>query len=236
MSLYRDRGIVLRTWKLGETDRIIVFLTQENGKIRAVAKGVRKTKSKFGARLEPTSHVELQLFRGRGELDIVTQAETLDRFENLRLDLERFSEASSMLEIIDAFAPDGDSDSLRYRMLFRALRELNNNPAPLLVPAFFLKTLNHEGLAPTLSACVNCDAEVALVAFDVNTGGVLCKKCRFGKSVSESALAVMRAILEGELSKALLISDPKICQEIDEIATMAVEYHLDRRIRSRLVV
>ena len=64
MSLYRDQGIVLRTWKLGESDRIIVIITQENGKVRAVAKGVRKTRSKFGGRLEPTSHVALQLFRG----------------------------------------------------------------------------------------------------------------------------------------------------------------------------
>ena len=67
MSLYRDQGIVLRTWKLGESDRIIVIITEENGKVRAVAKGVRKTRSKFGGRLEPTSHVALQLFRGKGE-------------------------------------------------------------------------------------------------------------------------------------------------------------------------
>ena len=97
MSLYRDQGIVLRTWKLGESDRIIVIITEENGKVRAVAKGVRKTRSKFGGRLEPTSHVALQLFRGKGELGIVTQAETIDRFQNIRSEPELFSDASSML-------------------------------------------------------------------------------------------------------------------------------------------
>ena len=105
MSLYRDDGVVLRTWRLGEADRIIVLLTAEHGKVRAVAKGVRKTRSKFGGRLEPTSHVAVQLHRGRGDLDIVTQAETLDRFEGLRLDAERFAEASSLLEAIDVVVP-----------------------------------------------------------------------------------------------------------------------------------
>ena len=78
MSLYRDEGVVLRTHKLGEADRIIVLMTAGRGKVRAVAKGVRKTKSRFGARLEPPTHVSLLLYEGR-ELDIVTQAETIDR-------------------------------------------------------------------------------------------------------------------------------------------------------------
>ena len=75
-SLYRDEGVVLRTQKLGEADRIITLLTRRHGKVRAVAKGVRRTKSKFGARLEPFSHVDLQLYTGRN-LDIVTQAESI---------------------------------------------------------------------------------------------------------------------------------------------------------------
>ena len=87
MALYRDHGIVLRTHKLDEADRIITFMTERHGKVRAVAKGVRKTKSKFGARLEPTSHVALQLYEGR-ELDIVTQAESVDHFKAIREDLD----------------------------------------------------------------------------------------------------------------------------------------------------
>ena len=83
MALYRDQGIGLRTYKLGEADRIVSFMTERHGKVRAVAKGVRKTKSKFGSRLEPPSHVSLQLYEGR-ELDIVTQAESVDHFRAIR--------------------------------------------------------------------------------------------------------------------------------------------------------
>ena len=88
MGLYRDEGVVLRTIRLGESDRIVTLVTQGRGKVRAVAKGVRKTKSRFGGRLEPTSHVSLLLYEGR-ELDVVTQAEALDHFRVIREDLDR---------------------------------------------------------------------------------------------------------------------------------------------------
>ena len=233
MSLYRARGVVLRTWRLGEADRIVVLLTPEEGKVRAVAKGVRKTRSKFGGRLEPTSHVALQLFRGRGELDIVTQAETLDRFEGLRMDPDRFADASAMLEIVDTVAPDGDRDRRRYEMLLGALRTLDERPSPLLVPAFFLKVLDHEGLAPRLAACVRCGSDGPLVAVDVGEGGVLCRTCRRGRSLSDGALAVMRAVLGGGLSTALAVVDQQVCAEVDQVVTDAAEYHLERRLRAR---
>ena len=85
MGLYRDQGVVLRTIRLGESDRIVTLVTQGHGKVRAVAKGVRKTKSRFGARLEPISHVALLLYEGR-ELDVVTQAEVVDHFRVIRAD------------------------------------------------------------------------------------------------------------------------------------------------------
>jgi len=236
VSLYRDDGVVLRTWRLGEADRIIVLLTAEHGKVRAVAKGVRKTRSKFGGRLEPTSHVAVQLHRGRGDLDIVTQAETLDRFEGLRLDAERFAEASSLLEAIDVVAPDREPDRERYRMLVGALRTLNDRPAALVVSAFLLKLLAHEGLAPQLDVCVRCGVDGPLVSVDVGEGGVMCRDCRRGPSVSPSAIAVMRAVLGGGLAGALAVTDPSVCAEVDAVATSAVEYHLERRLRSRRVL
>ncbi len=236
MSLYRDDGVVLRTWRLGEADRIIVLMTAEHGKVRAVAKGVRKTRSKFGGRLEPTSHVAVQLHRGRGDLDIVTQAETLDRFEGLRLDAERFADASSLLEVVDVVAPDREPDRERYRMLVGALRTLDERPAALVVPAFLLKLLAHEGLAPQLDVCVRCGVDGPLVAVDIGEGGVLCSDCRRGRAVSPSAIAVMRAVLGGGLSEALAVTDPSVCAEVDGVATLAVEYHLERRLRSRRVL
>jgi len=236
VSLYRDDGIVLRTWRLGEADRIVVVLTAGHGKVRAVAKGVRKTRSKFGGRLEPTSHVAVQLHRGRGDLDVVTQAETLDRFEALRLDAERFAEASTLLEAVDVVAPDREADERRYQMLLGALRTLDERPVALVVPAFLLKLLDHEGLAPALDGCVRCGATVALVAIDPGDGGVLCEGCRRGRAVSSSALAVMRAVLGGGLTDALAVTDPGVCAEVDAVVTAWVEHHLERRLRSRRVL
>src|SRR5205807_5400571 len=101
MSLYRDQGVVLRTIKLGETDRIVTVLTQSHGKIRAVAKGIRKPGSRFGARLEPTTHVALQCYRGRSDLDIVTQTETIDANRAVREHYASLTHAVSMLEATD---------------------------------------------------------------------------------------------------------------------------------------
>jgi DNA repair protein RecO (recombination protein O) len=236
VSLYRDDGVVLRTWRLGEADRIVVLLTAEHGKVRAVAKGVRKTRSKFGGRLEPTSHVAVQLHRGRGDLDIVTQAETLDRFEGLRLDAERFADASSLLEAVDIVALDRDPDRDRYQMLVGGLRTLEERPAPLVVPAFLLKLLAHEGLAPELEMCVRCGTDGPMVSIDIGEGGVLCQGCRSGQSVTTAAVAVMRAVLGGGLSKALAVTDLSVCAEVDALVTSAAEYHMERRLRSRRVL
>ena len=119
MSLYRDHGVVLRTWKLGEADRIVSIITRDNGKVRAVAKGVRKPSSRFGARLEPTCHVSLQLYRGRGELDTVTQVETIDRFASLRTDLDRWARASAMLEAVEQVSLDREPNERLFEMLVR---------------------------------------------------------------------------------------------------------------------
>lgn len=236
MSLYRDDGIVLRTWRLGEADRIVVLFTAGHGKVRAVAKGVRKTRSRFGGRLEPTSHVAAQFFAGRGDLDIVTQTETIDRFEGLRLDPDRFADASALLEVVDVVSLDREPDERRYRMLLGALRILDERPSALVVPAFYLKLLANEGLAPQLDGCVRCGTEGPLVALDVGEGGVLCVDCRRGRPVSEPALAVLRAILGGGLTDALEVTDPGVCGEVDALATAAAEYHLERRLRSRRVM
>ncbi len=161
MALYRDHAVVLRTWKLGEADRIVSLHTHDHGKVRGVAKGVRRTKSKFGARLEPLSHVAVQLYRGRGDLDTITQVETVDRFANLRTSPDRFARGQAMLEAVDQVAQDREPDSELHVMLVRALRTLDQNDSPLVIAAFFLKLLAHEGLeVPQVDArtatCAGC--------------------------------------------------------------------------------
>ena len=159
MSLYRDNGVVLRTYKMGEADRIVVLLTEHHGKVRAVAKGVRRTNSKFGGRLEPLSHVALLMWRGRGELDLVNQAEVIDHFRGAR------------------GAGPGDPGSVDARVRRPAGPGGPGRPPPLrdadrraagagrpgaraaLVPAaFFLKALALEGASPVLEGCASCGA------------------------------------------------------------------------------
>jgi DNA repair protein RecO (recombination protein O) len=229
--LYRDQGIVLRTYKLGEADRIVVLMTEHHGKVRSVAKGIRKTKSKFGARLEPPTHVALQLHEGR-ELDIVTQADTIDHFRDLRDDLDRIGRAVTMLEAVDQVSMEREPNPHLYRMLLGALRSLAARNSPLVSAAFLWKLLALEGFEPRLDACVMCDADEDLVAFDLEEGGVLCRADRRGQALSADALDALRAILGGRLNQALEAERSGATDEVDHLSVRAMEHHIERRLRS----
>ncbi len=231
MSLYRDTGVVLRTYKLGEADRIVVVLTAQHGKIRAVAKGVRKTRSRFGGRLEPLSHVSMLLYEGR-ELDIISQAESIDSIAPLLSDLDRLTQAIAVAEAIDQLALDRDPAPHLYRMLVGVLRTLETNPSPLVVPAFFWKLLAVEGSRPELDQCVRCGQEEGLVAFDMDEGGVLCRSCRRGVAISADALRLTRMILGGRMNEALGESGSPAVAEVGQLATAAIEHFIERRLRS----
>lgn len=232
MGLYRAEGIVLRTHKLGEADRIVSVLTRQHGKVRAVAKGVRRTKSRFGARLEPTMHLQLLLYEGRGDLHVVTQAETIDHFRAVRDDLDRLTRAVSMLEAADQLSLEGEANPSLYLMLLGALRALAGRSGPLVVPGFFLKVLALEGFRPVVEECVECGASEALVAFDAESGGTRCSIHRVGGPVSPDALRLLQDILGGRLGAALSQPASSATREVDQLATRAIEHHLERRLRS----
>lgn len=246
--------MVLRTYKLGEADRIVVFMTAERGKVRAVAKGVRKTKSRFGGRLESPNRVRLLMYEGR-ELDVITQVETADHFRALRDDLTRMTEAMALVEAVDQLAQEGEPNLAVYRMLVAALGTLARRPAPLLVAGFYWKLLGLEGVAPLVNACVRCGAgsagdPVELVALDLVEGGALCRSCRPGSpdwsgpagpgghqpgpaapAVTAAALAVIDQILSGDLRRALRTPEGPVAAEVASLATGALEAHLERRLR-----
>lgn len=230
-QLYRDYGIVLRTYKLGEADRIVVLVTRGHGKVRAVAKGVRKTKSRFGSRLEPTSHVALQLYEGR-ELDIVTQVESIDHFRPIRDDLDRIARASAMLEAVDQIAQEREVNPRLYQMLLGGLRALAAHNGPVVVPAFFWKLLALEGYRPITEQCAECGVIGPLVAFELEAGGLLCEDCRRGTAISPEAVDLLQRILGGQLGSALNEPASPASHEIDHLATRALEHHLERRLRS----
>jgi DNA repair protein RecO (recombination protein O) len=231
MSLYHDQGVVLRTHKLGEADRIVTLLTKGHGKVRAVAKGVRKTKSRFGGRLEPTSHVRLLLYEGR-ELDIVTQAESIDHFRAIRDDLDRLGQAVSMLEAADQLALEREPNPRIYDMLVGALRTLAAQGSPLVVPAFFLKLLALEGFRPQVESCLVCGDEGPLVAWAIEDGGLRCAAHRQGTALSGEAVVVLQDILGGRLGAALGQAQGPVVSEVDHLAIRALEHHLERRLRS----
>ncbi len=234
MTLFRDHGVVLRTIRLGEADRIVTLMTERSGKVRAVAKGVRRTGSKFGARLEPLSHVALLGWQGRGDLDIVNQVEVVDTFRPVREDLDRMQVAMAMLEVVDQVGQERHANPRLYAMLVGALRALAVQGTPMVAPAFFLKVLALEGSEPVLAACVSCgeDAPGALVAFDLVEGGVLCRACRRGRPVSPEALTLLRRIMGGGVAGVLAEGRTEAGDEVTVLANEAMEVHLDRRLRS----
>jgi DNA repair protein RecO (recombination protein O) len=234
MTLFRDRGMVLRTIRLGEADRIVTLMTEQHGKVRAVAKGVRRTRSKFGSRLEPLSHVALLGWQGRGDLDIVNQVEVIDTNRVVREDLDRMAAAMSMLEAVDQIGQERHANPRLYEMLVGAVAALGPRDPALVTAAFFLKVLALEGSAPVLDTCVACGEgdPAQLVAFDLTEGGVLCRRCRRGRSVSAGAIALMRRMLGGDLAGVLAEPRSPFTGEVGALATEAMESHLDRRLRS----
>ncbi len=205
MTLYRDEGVVLRVQKLGEADRIITLLTRRTGRVRAVAKGVRRTRSKFGASVEPGSHVDLQLYAGRS-LDIVNQAETITPYGALLVgDYARWTTASAVLETAERLTAEEREPAMRLFLLvvgaLRALAgpELKRDPS-LVLDAFMLRAMTVAGYAPALWDCARCGEPGPHRAFSVPAGGVVCATCRPAGSASPppAALALMTDLLEGD--------------------------------------
>jgi DNA repair protein RecO (recombination protein O) len=231
-GLYREHAVVLRTWKLGEADRIASLLTRTRGKVRAVAKGARKARSRFGARVEPGSHLSLQLYEGRGELDTITQAEAVDPMAAIRGDLHRLGRAAVLLEVADHASLDHQPNAALYHLLLGALRSLEGADRPLVVAGFLLKLLAQEGVEPDLEHCLGCGATDELATFDPAGGGVRCRRCRVGLPVTADALIVMRSILAGRLRDVIDLAESEVTRSVEHVAVVAVEHHLERRIRT----
>ena len=178
MALYREQGLVLRTYKLGETDRILHLLTQGRGKVRAVAKGVRKPGSRFGGRLEPFSHVDLQLATGRN-LDIVSQVELITPFDAVRADFARSAAGSAMVEAADRVAQEDERATRLFLLLLEGLRVLAQRPVhpAAVLDAYLFRLASVAGYHPYLEACAGCGVAGAYTVFSIAEGGVLCPAC-----------------------------------------------------------
>ncbi|MGQ0774164.1 MAG: DNA repair protein RecO [Pseudonocardiales bacterium] len=236
MSLYRDTGVVLRVQKLGEADRIVTLLTRRHGRVRAVAKGVRRTSSRFGARLEPFGHVDVQFYAAR-TLDIVTQAQTIDGFgSRLVGDYGRYTVGCAVLETAERLAGAEGEPALRlYLLVVGALRALaeGQRDALLVLDSFLLRAMAAAGWAPALSECARCGAEGPHRAFSVPAGGVVCPGCRppGAATPSPQTLDLLHALANGNWPVAEN-TPPQVRRPASGLVAAHLQWHLERQLRS----
>jgi DNA repair protein RecO (recombination protein O) len=232
MPLYRDEAIVLRVQKLGEADRIATLLTRNHGKIRAVAKGVRRTSSRFGARLEPFSHVDLQLATGR-TLDVVTQAESIAAYgEGIVSDYARYTTGTVLLETADRLVVEEKEPATQQHLLLAgALRVLSagERTPGLVLDSFFLRSLAISGYAPSFDDCAKCGEQGPHRAFNPAAGGMVCSTCRPPASTmpAPATVTLLAALLTGDWPTAER-TDPRTRREASTLVSAFTTYHLDR--------
>lgn len=236
MGLYRDEAIVLRTQKLGEADRIITLLTRESGRVRAVAKGVRRTTSRFGSRLEPFTHVDLQLAEGRS-LDVVTQAVTLDPFAGrMGSDYERYTAGTVMLETSERLVVEDKEPALQQFLLLvgalRAVCDTGRSPSAVL-DSFLLRSLAVAGWAPSFDGCARCGLEGRHRSFSPAAGGMLCSTCRVPGSMNPApeTVVLLGALLAGDWPQ-VEASEPRTRREATGMVAAYLQWHLERGLKS----
>jgi len=240
VSLYRDEAIVIRTQKLGEADRIITLLTRDHGRIRAVAKGIRRTMSKFGARLEPGSHVDIQLHQGK-TFDTVTQVEAIMNYgEMLTDDYQRWTVASAILESAERFTANEHEPALQeFKLVIGAMKVLAENryDPNLILDAYLLRSLAIGGYAPSLNNCSKCDKPGPHRYFSLVGGGSVCADCRPSASATPApeTLKLMSDLISGDWESAMS-SELRNRREANGLIAAYLQWHLERGLRSLQLV
>jgi DNA repair protein RecO (recombination protein O) len=235
--LFRDDAVVLRVQKLGESDRIITLLTRRHGRIRAVARGVRRTTSRFGGRLEPFGHVDVQFAEGRGSLHSISQVEGIALFGGgLTGDYPRYTAASAVAETAERLSPEEQEPSLRlFQLTLGAMRALaaGEHEAALVLDAYLLRAMAYAGWAPALRECAVCATPGPHRGFSVPAGGSVCSDCRPPGAANPGAptLALMCALSEGDW--AVADSSPvAVRREAGGLVAAHLQWHLERALRS----
>jgi DNA repair protein RecO (recombination protein O) len=240
-QLYRDDAVVLRVQKLGESDRIITLLSRRHGRLRAVARGVRRTTSRFGARLEPFGHVDLQIAGdpsgAGGGLHTVSQVEAIELYGKRVLDdYPRYTAASAICETAERLTPVEHEPSLRLFLLtlgaFRALA-LREHAGTLVLDAYLLRGMGIAGWAPALAECAVCGTAGPHKAFSVPAGGAVCPDCRPPGAAhpAPDTLHLMVALASGDWHVADNAEvGPR--REASGLVAAHLQWHLERGLRS----
>lgn len=236
-KLYRDDGVVLRCQKLGESDRIVTLFTRRHGRIRAVAKGVRRTTSKFGARLEPFGHVDVQISESRSSLHTVSQVEGIDLYgKHFVGDYPRYTTASAIVETAERLTAAEEEPSIRLYLLtlgaIRVLASAEHAPS-LVLDSYLLRAMSIAGWAPAIDACAVCGTVGPHRAFSVPAGGSVCPDCRPPGTThpSPATLGLMSALAMGDWAVADA-SEPGPRRESSGLVAAHLQWHLERGLRS----
>jgi DNA repair protein RecO (recombination protein O) len=236
VPLYRDDAIVLRTHKLGEADRIVTMLTKRHGKVRAVAKGVRRTSSRLGARVEPFMLADIQFYEGRN-LDIINQVEMKEPYaRRISEDYALYTAATAMVETVDKLVDqEKEPAPEQYRVLHGGLGTLSRreHDPGLVLDAFLLRSLAIAGYAPSFDVCAMCGAGGPHRAFAVAEGGAMCESCRPPGSAAPApeSLVLLQALMDGDWATADAAEARHKRDSAGLVAAFA-QFHLERSVRS----
>jgi DNA repair protein RecO (recombination protein O) len=239
---YRAEAIVLRTWDLGEADRILVLFTRHFGKVRVVAKGIRRTTSRMAGHAEPLTHATYQLARGR-ELDVLTGAEARAIYPSLREDLDRIAAGWYCAELTDRFTVDRAPSAPLFELLETALRHLDTGHAPSLVCRWFdLHILDRSGFRPELAVCVSCRSalEERENGWSALAGGAVCASCVAASaalSLSVRALKSLRYLIQHDFAGASLLRvDALLAGELERHMRLFVQHVIDREVTAARLI
>ncbi len=235
----RVEAIVLKHGDFGEADRLLTLYTREQGKLRAIAKGARKPRSRKAGHIEPFTLVVLQLAKGRS-LHIVTQAEAKADHQSLREDLLLLGYASYITELLDKFTFDGEDNRGLFRLLRDTLARLSKNNDPVIVVRYYeIRLLDFLGFRPQLQKCLNCDRQVQPEDqhFSPEQGGVLCPDCGpidpSAHPISMQALKYMRHFQRSSFAEAHRAKINKSVRlELETLMEKYLSYLLERQLNS----
>jgi len=236
---YKTEAIVLKHVDLGEADRILTLYTPNCGKIRAVAKGVRKMKSKLGGHVEPLTQCSLMLSKGRN-LEIVSQGQCLESFIEIRYDLWLTAQALYLADLTDSFTSEHIENYPVYKLLLDSLHQISKAPNIEILFRFYeIQILGHMGYQPQLIKCLNCNIPLEPVEnyFSINGGGILCSKCYHTEAsvhpISVNTLKVLRLLQRGDYATASRLQlTPELSKGLEKVIHDYIRYLLEKDLKS----
>ena len=231
---FEAEAVILRSIRFGEADRVLHLYTRERGRVGAVAKGVRRVRSRFGGRLEPLFRVQLVLHEGRGELSTVTSAETVHAHQRLREHRDSIERATEACEAVLRLFDSGEANPAAYNLLCRELALLDADPGSATraqALAFRLKLLLAAGFVPELGACASCGERDHLAGFSARAGGVVCGACEAGSfALDREAHEFLVAALGRPLAEVPGAREPAL-RQADRAIAETLEHHAHVTLR-----